>query len=154
VALTDRALNRSTLARQMLLARERTDVTSAARRVVAIQAQEPASAYVALWNRVADFDPSDLDRAFTDGDLVRGSLMRITLHVVDANDHPTFHQAMQGPLRDSRLNDRRFRSTGMTTEDADALVSGLVTLLTQPRTPDEINEWLASRLGSPPDKRL
>jgi hypothetical protein len=39
VALTHRALNRATLARQLLLRRRRLDVVEAVHRVVALQAQ-------------------------------------------------------------------------------------------------------------------
>jgi hypothetical protein len=46
--VTARELNRATLARQLLLDRESLSVTEAARRVVALQAQQPASPYLAL----------------------------------------------------------------------------------------------------------
>ena len=64
--LTPRQLNRATLGRQLLLRRERLEVVDAVHRIVAIQGQEPASPYVALWNRLVEFDPADLDRAFAD----------------------------------------------------------------------------------------
>ncbi len=60
MALTARQLNRATLARQLLLRRERIGVADAVRRMVAVQAQEPASPYVALWSRLDAFDPADL----------------------------------------------------------------------------------------------
>lgn len=56
--VTAQALNRATLARQLLLGRESLDVQDAVRRVVALQAQEPASPYIALWNRLSGFDPA------------------------------------------------------------------------------------------------
>ena len=62
--LTARRLNRATLARQLLLRREPLEVAEAVRRVVALQAQEAASPYLALWNRLAPFDPASLDAAF------------------------------------------------------------------------------------------
>jgi len=62
--LTARRLNRATLARQLLLRREPLEVAEAVRRVVALQAQEAASPYLALWNRLAPFDPAGLDAAF------------------------------------------------------------------------------------------
>ena len=62
--LTARQLNRATLARQLLLRRERLGVVEAVHRVVALQAQEPASPYLALWNRVKGLDPADVDAAF------------------------------------------------------------------------------------------
>jgi hypothetical protein len=66
MSLTHRRLNRATLGRQLLLRREPLDVRDGAHRVVALQAQEAASPYLALWNRLAPFDPADLDTAFAD----------------------------------------------------------------------------------------
>jgi hypothetical protein len=71
--VTARQLNRATLARQLLLRREPVDVAEAIRRVGAVQAQEPASPYLALWNRVAGFDPADLDAAFTSHAVVKAT---------------------------------------------------------------------------------
>src|SRR5207253_4020734 len=56
--ITARGLNRSTLGRQLLLGRASLDVADAVRRVVALQAQHPASPYLALWNRLTAFDPA------------------------------------------------------------------------------------------------
>src|SRR5688572_30345452 len=114
MTFTARQLNRATLDRQMLLRREPVDLLTAVERVVAIQAQEPASPYIALWNRVQGFDPADLDQAFTSGAVRKASLMRITLHAVTAADHEVFHHAMLPVLRASRLNDKRFRAMGLT----------------------------------------
>ncbi|HSM45056.1 MAG TPA: crosslink repair DNA glycosylase YcaQ family protein, partial [Acidimicrobiia bacterium] len=80
--LTERQLNRATLARQLLLARADSPVSDAVRQVVALQAQEPASPYIALWNRVVGFDPADLDAAFREHEIVKATLMRVTLHAV------------------------------------------------------------------------
>jgi Winged helix DNA-binding domain len=107
--LTARQLNRATLARQMLLRREAVDVAEA---VVALQAQEAASPYLALWNRLADFDPGHLDAAFAGHAVVKATLMRITLHAVHAGDYPAFRGAMLEILRGSRLYDRRFTASG------------------------------------------
>ena len=93
--LTERRLNRATLARQLLLERQRIPVVDAVRRIVAIQAQEPPSPFIALWNRVDGFDPADLDRALAKQQIVKASLMRITLHAVAADDYPAIHEAMQ-----------------------------------------------------------
>ncbi len=105
--LTARRLNRATLARQLLLRREPLEVAEAVRRVVALQAQEAASPYLALWNRLAPFDPARLDAAFAGHEVIKATLMRITLHAVTAADYPPFHRAMAESLRASRLSDRR-----------------------------------------------
>jgi winged helix DNA-binding protein len=149
VTLTARALNRATLARQLLLAREALTVPEAVGRVVAVQAQTPASPYLALWNRVSGFSATDLDAAYAAYRVVKASLMRITLHVVRAEDYPTFHHAMVPLLRAARLNDDRFKSTGLTTADADASVPDVLARLAQPRTNAEMEAWLEERYGRP-----
>jgi hypothetical protein len=147
--ITERELNRATLARQLLLDRAPLSVTDAMRRVVALQAQQPASAYLALWNRMADFDPAELDGAFASHRVVRAQLMRVTMHAVHVQDHQVFREAMEPTLRASRLGDPRFRASGLTAEDADGLMSGLLDFADQPRTGPECEAWLAGRLGAP-----
>jgi hypothetical protein len=148
VRITARELNRATLGRQLLLEREPLSVTDAARRVVALQAQLPASPYVALWNRLAGFDPGELDEAFAGHRVVRAQLMRITMHAVHADDHQAFREAMEPTLRASRLGDPRFTASGLTAEDADALMGGLLDFADQPRTVADCQTWLSGRLGT------
>jgi hypothetical protein len=152
--LTARRLNRATLDRQLLLRRERLPVAEAVRRVVGLQAQEPASPYLALWNRLDGFDPAELDAAFAEHAVVKATLMRITLHAVVAEDYPAFHNAMRFALRASRLNDDRYRSTGLSTADADALLPHLLELAAKPSTGAQVEAALAERLGREPPKRL
>ena len=146
--LTARQLNRATLGRQLLLGRERLDVVDAVHRVVALQAQEPASPYIALWNRLRDFDPADLDRAFVDHEVVKATLMRITMHAVAAADYAAFHEAMQTTLRAARLNDRRFRAEGISVEDVEALTPHMLELAAQPRKNADVEAWLEERFGA------
>jgi hypothetical protein len=147
--LTARQLNRATLGRQLLLGREPLGAVEAMQRIVAVQAQEPASPYIALWNRLSGFDPGDLDRAFATHGIVKATSVRITLHAVAAADYAPFHEAMQPSLRDSRLTDRRFTVAGLSTADADALVADVLAFAYEPRTNAEIEAWLDDRLGGP-----
>jgi len=144
--LTARRLNRATLARQLLLSREPLDVAEGLRRVFAVQAQEAASPYLALANRLSDFDPADLDAAFAARVVVKATLMRITLHAVHADDHAPLHAAMQPTLRGARLGDRRFTSHGLTAADADAALPTLLEFASQPRTSAECAELLGKPL--------
>ena len=146
--ITARGLNRARLGRQMLLRREKLGVVDAVHRIVALQAQEPATPYIALWNRLARFDPSDLDRAFAEAAVVKGQLMRITLHAVDVADYPAFHLAMQRSLRAARLHDRRFTRTGLTIANAEALMPEVLAFTAEPRTNAEAEAWLDERLGA------
>jgi hypothetical protein len=145
VALTAGDLNRATLARQLLLERAPVGVDVAVRQVLALQAQSPASAYLALWNRVVDLDPAEVDAAFHHATLVRATLMRITLHTVHADDHAVAHHAMQPTLRAARLGDPRFTGSGLTAADADALLPEVLDRLAAPRTNAEMEVWLDER---------
>jgi hypothetical protein len=60
-----------------------------------LQAQEPASPYLALWARVEGFAADDLDRAFADRSIVKATLMRATLHAVSAADYGQFLPALR-----------------------------------------------------------
>jgi hypothetical protein len=150
LTLTEPALNRATLGRQMLLERARIGVVEAVHRVVALQAQEPASPYLALRARVSGFDPEELDRAFADHAVVKATLMRVTLHAVDAADYPAFHEAMQPTLRAARLHDRRFRATGLTPDAADALLPDVLAFAAEPRSNAEADAWFEGRIGPVP----
>jgi hypothetical protein len=143
-----RALNRAALDRQMLLRREPLGIAEAVCRVVALQAQEPASPYLALWNRLAGFDPAALDAAFADGTLVKSNAVRMTLHATHVNDYATFREATEPTIRAARLRDDRFIVSGLTTEEADALVPELLAFAAQPRPAAELEAWLNERLGA------
>jgi hypothetical protein len=83
--LSTRRLGRATLARQLLLEHPRLGVVEAVERIGGLQAQEPASPYIGLWARLASFDAADLDAAIAARRLVKGTLMRATLHLVSAS---------------------------------------------------------------------
>ncbi|KQX52862.1 MULTISPECIES: winged helix DNA-binding domain-containing protein [unclassified Streptomyces] len=149
MVITARALNRSTLARQLLLERMPIDVGEAVRKVVALQAQQPGSPYVALWNRIADFAPERLDEALDAYELVRSTLMRLTLHVVHTEDYRAFREGMEPTLRGSRLHDPRFKAAGFTAADADALLPGLLEYAGRARTGAEMRTHLEAARGGP-----
>ncbi|MFI5618000.1 winged helix DNA-binding domain-containing protein [Streptomyces sp. NPDC051567] len=146
--ITAHELNRATLARQLLLGREPLDVADAVRRVVALQAQQPVSPYIALWNRVSGFDPAGLDSAFAELRTVKATLMRLTLHAVHADDYRTFREAMEPTLRGSRIGDARFTESGLTVVDTGVLVAELLAYADRPRTTVELGQWLTERLGA------
>jgi hypothetical protein len=106
--LSLRALNRATLARQLLLRRERLDVTAAVGRVAALQAQRPRAPYVALAARLEGFEREQLSAALHARTVVRATLMRETLHLVTAEDYP-FDAVAMAPyfnrLRERHLPD-------------------------------------------------
>lgn len=143
MSLTVRGCNRATLARQLLLERHDLAPAAAVARVVALQAQEPASVHLALWARVAGLTAGDVDRALAGAEVVRTTLMRGTLHAVRAADHATFHRAMTPTLRAQRLNDRRYRATDLPVATADELLTELLAWADEPRTNADAEAWLA-----------
>ncbi|MFE1291514.1 winged helix DNA-binding domain-containing protein [Streptomyces sp. NPDC058751] len=147
MTLTSRQLTLATLDRQLLLERRRLDVAEAVRQVCAVQAQAPASPYLALWNRVEAFEPEHLDAAFADRRIVKATLMRVTLHAVHADDYAPYHAAMFRSLRASRLYDRRFTSTAFAEDEADALLPWLAGFLARPRTGADVEAEVTERFG-------
>jgi hypothetical protein len=97
-ALSTRALNRATLARQGLLEPLRGAAATAVRRVGSLQAQHPEWPPIALAARAADPKTANLAGALKRRTVVRSSLMRITIHVVAADDLWPMFTVMQ-PLR-------------------------------------------------------
>jgi len=97
--ISARELNRATLARQRLLEPMTARTAGeAVERLGSLQAQHPEWPPIALTARAADPRTADLATALDRREVVRSSLMRITIHVVSANDlWPMF--AICQPLR-------------------------------------------------------
>ncbi len=87
--MTLRELNRTLLARQLLLERRRIPLLRAIESLVALQAQYAPSPYIALWSRVAGFRKGSLTRGLTDGSIVKAGSFRTTLHVTTRTDYPS-----------------------------------------------------------------
>ncbi|MGZ0150240.1 winged helix DNA-binding domain-containing protein [Kribbella sp. WER1] len=88
--MSGRAVNRATLARQLLLAREAVPAVEVVERLAGMQGQEPKHPYVGLWSRVDGFEEDELDRAVAGRDVVRATFLRGTLHLVTAADYLRF----------------------------------------------------------------
>jgi hypothetical protein len=88
--LTLRGLNRALLARQGLLDRLEMPLVEAVEAVGALQAQHWPAVPVALWSRMRGFAPEDLYGGLERGELVVGTLVRSTLHLVSAREHPAY----------------------------------------------------------------
>src|ERR671925_148425 len=82
-----RQLNRSLLARQMLLERQPRPAIEVIEHLVGMQAQVPADPYTALWSRIEGFDPAELSTLIEERRAVRATaLLRTTIHLVSAPD--------------------------------------------------------------------
>ncbi len=80
-------LNRTVLARQLLLDRADLPLPRALERIAGIQAQYAPSMYVGLWSRVAGFERDALTKALEDRSVVQATLMRVTIHLVSREDY-------------------------------------------------------------------
>ena len=74
--LSDRALGRATLSRQLLLERTAMDPRAAVEHLVGLQAQIPLDPYTALWSRLDGFRPEEVGRLLEERALVRIVVMR------------------------------------------------------------------------------
>jgi hypothetical protein len=143
--LTDRQLNRATLARQLLLERADCGVVEAVERVGGLQAQEPASPYLALWTRLETFDPDELSLALHARELVKATFGRSTLHIVSTADYLASVTALLTVTRTRWMQERRGlpvrRVLPQLTEESLAFAS-------EPRTNIELRDH-AGTLGEP-----
>jgi hypothetical protein len=143
--LTQRQLNRSLLARQMLLERQSRPAIEVIEHLVGMQAQVPSDPYTALWSRIEGFDPAELSTLIEERRAVRATaLLRTTIHLVSARDCLTIRAAMQPVL------ERAFRyspfAKALPDVDVDEVVSTGVELLDErPMTMSELGRRLEER---------
>jgi hypothetical protein len=105
--LTRRELNRALLARQLLLERGELPLPAALERVAGIQAQYAPSMYVGLWSRLAGFERGALTAALERREVVQGTLMRVTIHLVSRADYWPFALATRTARRERWLRSVR-----------------------------------------------
>ena len=96
--LSQRELNRALLARQGLLERTERPIPEMLEAMGALQAQYAPSMYIGLWSRVAGFERAGLTKALETREVVQGTLMRITIHLVSRADYWPLAHAI-GPAR-------------------------------------------------------
>ena len=137
------SLNRATLARQGLLDRVDVDPVTALETFGGLQAQEPASPYLALWTRLRSFEAADLERAFHERRAVKATLMRITLHAVSSRDYRLLLPALLPMLRVLR---RRGWADRPEAPRVSALVEAVEAFAATPRGNTEIRELLGGML--------
>ena len=122
--LTQRELNRSLLARQLLLERSRLPLTRALEQVAGLQTQYAPSAYVRLWSCLEGFRLDDLTRALERRRAVQATLMRSTIHVVSARDFWLFSAGV-GPSRQEHWLRANRKQAGDADVDLDEVAARL-----------------------------
>jgi hypothetical protein len=143
--LHSRALNRATLARQLLLRRADVAPLDAVHRLVGLQAQVPHDPYTALWSRVDGFRPESLSELLERRDVVRIGVMRGTIHLVTASDCLLLRPLVQ-PVFEGQLWRHRDHSPALRELDLGPIVAfGKAILDERPRTGRELRTLVAER---------
>jgi len=144
--LDDAALNRGTLARQLLLERAPMSPYDAIGHLVGLQAQTATSWYLTLWSRLRDFDPGATGRLLEDRRIVRSWFMRATIHTVTDADAPDLRAFTQPTIERSVRGKWADALAGIDLAEMDRAIRAFV--LT-PRTPGELVAHLAERWPGP-----
>ncbi|MFE0331246.1 winged helix DNA-binding domain-containing protein [Streptomyces sp. NPDC058960] len=143
--LPHRALNRATLARQLLLRRSPLSAKAAVAHLAGLQAQNVKPPYYALAARLEGFAPEHLSRLMADREVVRIVTLRSTIHTHTADDCLTLRPFVQ-PARDRELTAFRKGLAGVDLDRLAALARDLVEA--EPRTMAQLRDAL---LGEWPD---
>ncbi|MEV4641712.1 winged helix DNA-binding domain-containing protein [Actinoplanes sp. NPDC049548] len=151
--LSTRALNRATLARQLLLARAGIPVIDAVAHLCGLQAQEPQEPYAGLWSRLHAFDPAALSALLVDRRVVRTHLMRRTIHLVTADDALAWRSRHDPTLRQKVLG---AYGKELAAVDIDELAAAGRELMAdgEPRSMAAIGRALAERWPAPGPRPL
>ncbi|MGW3320499.1 winged helix DNA-binding domain-containing protein [Streptomyces fungicidicus] len=134
-----RALNRATLARQLLLRRSPMTAEEAVGHLVGLQAQNVKPPYYALAARLDGFTPEALSGPMASRAVARLVTLRSTIHTHTADDCLTLRPLVQ-PARDRELNSFRKGLAGVCPDRLAALARELVEA--EPRTMGQLREAL------------
>ncbi|WP_067568855.1 winged helix DNA-binding domain-containing protein [Nocardia acidivorans] len=148
-----RQLNRTLLARQMLA--ERVDMPAAdlIRQLIAVQGQEANWPFIGLWSRLADFAPADLDSLLRDRTVVRGTMIRRTVHLAHAQDYRWLYPTVR-PMVEQTLRLAYYREAFENLDHAEFRTAGRKLLTGRTLTRTEIGRTLAADFPTPHPDRL
>jgi hypothetical protein len=130
--------------RQLLIERARIGPAEAIRRLTPLQGQEPRAPFFALAARLEGFTRASLEAAIDAREVVKTTIMRLTLHLAAAEDYPAFHQL----ARQARLRSLRKQYAHL---DLDEVTAELREWMAVPRTNVEIREKVGALDGVPVD---
>jgi hypothetical protein len=128
----------------MLLERRRVAPAEAIRLLTPLQGQDAPAPYVALGARLDGFEVGQLQRALDSGDVVKTTIMRLTLHLAGAADYPAYAQLS----RQTRM--RKWRKD-FAHLDEDQITAELGRWLRTPRSNEEIRQRVLRYEGVPDD---
>jgi Winged helix DNA-binding domain len=154
IVLGDRALNRATLARQLLLERVERPARDVVHHLVGMQAQVPRNPYVALWARLEGFRPEELERLIVDREVVRIGVMRGTIHLLTADDSLLLRPLTQ-PVLDAVVRNHPEVRSALDGVDLEPVLAYARSLLAErPSTASELRVALGERFPDQPAAAL
>jgi hypothetical protein len=154
LTLSLRALNRATLARQLLLERSPMSALEAIEHLVGMQAQAPFAPYYGLWSRLDGFTGEELSGLLTSRKVARIVVMRGTIHLVTAKDCHRLRPLVQ-PALDRMLKANATHGKPLAAVEVSAVVEAARRLLDdEPLTPGEIGTRLAEKWPDTPPGSL
>ena len=151
VVMSGRAVNRATLARQLLLERADVSAVDVVERLVGMQGQEPKHPYVGLWSRIDGFAEEDLDRAVEAREVVRATMFRGTLHLVTAADYLRFRKTVS-PVLEAGMKVLGDRGAGL--EPAKVVTAAKKLLAKEPLTFTEVRDALQKQFPDVNERAL
>ncbi|GIG64250.1 winged helix DNA-binding domain-containing protein [Phytomonospora endophytica] len=147
--LTGHVLNRTALARQLLLDRVDLPAATAVERLAGLQGQEANTPYLSLWARLRDFRHDELTRALEDRTVVRSSVLRGTQHLVTGEDFGWMRALMQPLL--ARIRQSAFGRDTVGVDLDELAKAARETLAGRTLTRPQLRDVLAERWpGVPP----
>jgi hypothetical protein len=154
LTLSLRALNRATLARQLLLSRSPMSALDAIEHLVGMQAQAPSAPYYGLWSRLDGFTGEELSGLLTSRKAVRIVLMRGTIHLVTAKDCHRLRPLVQ-PALDRMLKANATHGKPLAAVDVTDVVDAAKRILdAEALTPGEVGARLAEQWPDTPPGSL
>lgn len=149
--ITQRELNRATLARQLLLERAAMTPVAAVEQLIGMQAQEARPPFIGLWSRLQAGRRGEMIRAVEERQLVRATLMRGTIHLFSAADYRAYRPAIQ-PVLDRALGVLGSRSEGL--DIAQVLPAARALLAGNPLPFNDIRRQLQAQFPDMHDRAL
>jgi hypothetical protein len=150
--LTQTALNRALLARQMLLARQESSVAATVEHLVGMQAQQARPPFIGLWSRLVGFQAQKLRALVTGRQVVRATLLRGTLHLMTRSDYLAFRSTLQPMLNQAMRSILRDRVESFPMEELLAEAKHLFS--NQPRTFTELRAALLERFPQADERAM
>lgn len=141
--LSSRALNRTLLARQLLIKRSNMSTSDALEHLIGMQSQTPNSPYISLWTRIDNFKHETLSQLLVNRNAVRIALMRSTIFLVTKRDCLALRPLIQ-PVLDRSLKANFGRRLKEVDHNELAKISRDL-VESQPRTLEELGKLLKEK---------